>query len=177
MEVEEEEKKEPTTTKRKAGEGGDGEGVETDDDLVNFFGHFKIPTMFWGVWKKIENMGLVYLHRIANKPIAIVRRVNPNTGCVTGYNIYIQDAEDKEKGKVSKEELWLDIMGDTEEDRQLAICFKLDVIASQYMLEGIIESPEDAVRNCDEFLATLGLSLLPDRTTQSVKKRRNQRKK
>jgi len=162
------------TNKRKAVNPDDKEEQEMaaeDSRLVNYFGEFRVPTIFWGVYKEVENMGLLYLHRGTNKPLMIVRRADAANN-VMGYNLYCQADEEKEAGLVGFIKLDMSLMGFTEEDRQYSVCHAMDQIAEQYIKEGSLTDTEEAVRNCDEFITLLGLERLVDRTTEAIKKRR-----
>ena len=169
MEIDE---KQAKSCKRKADEEENVDATAEDDALVIFFGEFRVPTIFWGVYKKIENMGILYLHRGTNKPLAIIRRVNPENNHITGYNLYFQTDEEKEQQLVGMIKLDSTLMGNTEEDKRLAICHTMDQVAEQYIKEGVLEDTEDAMRYCDEFMETLNLERLVDRTTDATKKRR-----
>ncbi len=147
---------EKKANKRKAED--EEEEVETDDSLVQFFGDFKVPTLFWGVYKKIENMGLLYLHRGTNKPLAIIRRCNAETGAISGYSLYVQDEEDREAGLVLEIRLSRELMGTTTEEKELTVWHQMDQIAEQYIKEGNLEDMGEAIRNCDAFLATMALA-------------------
>lgn len=168
-------KEEEKSCKRKVEDTGETEEEKQEREdaaLVNFFGEFRVPTLFWGVYKQVEDMGLVYLHHVTNKPLMIIRRVEPNTFKVTGYNVFFQTDEEKADNVVGMFKFYSELMGETEEDKRLFMCHTMEQVAAQYMLEGTIDSPEEAFKYCDEFLATAELSHFVERTAESFKKRR-----
>jgi len=157
------------TTKRKPECHADDE----DDELLNFFEHFKIPCNLWGVFLRVEVAelrGLLYLHNHTNKPIIIVERREDDRVC--GYNIHFQTLEEKTLHKVLMDKTELAVIGYNPEDYQLSMLHRLEMIAARYTLEGCLTKKEDALRHCDEFLADMGLLRADNPSDRSVKKRR-----
>lgn len=158
-------------TKRRAAASSEVEET-TDDEYLHFFEHFTVQPMFWGVFLKVERMGLVYLHRGTNKPLMIVRRLAPENGEVTGYNVYFQCAEDKAQNKVVFIKLDLNQEGFIREDYQLALNFTLDQVAEQYIDEGVLADEHEAITYCDAFVKTMGLKMEQEVVVESLKRRK-----
>lgn len=164
-----------TTSKRKASSflaeerdedafaGGEEQTAE-DIRLINFFGDdFKVPTIFWGVYKVVEEMGLLYLHRKTYKPLMIVRRCEPTTKEVVGYDVLFQTKEEKEIGKVAVISMKKELMGINAEERMLTVCHQLDQIADRYIKEAEEEEVEERKKK--------------NRKNRSNKNRSNKKKK
>ena len=125
---------------------------------MTFFEDFNIPIDRWFIMDKIEEMGLLLMHKETRKPLIIVNTLNPESNAKNGYSIKFRFDEDIKANR------WQDAyisMKYDDEEHNITMLHALDQIHCKFISDGILETVNEE-KHYSDFLSLFGMSKIPN---------------